>query len=74
METPETRYAKTDHGLNLAYQVVGDGPLDIVFPGSGGLLPIDLIMGRAVYRSSVPSPVLVQPPRRLRCTRDGRIR
>lgn len=43
METPETHYAKTDEGLNIAYQVVGEGPLDIVFPGSGGLLPIDLI-------------------------------
>lgn len=28
--TPETRYAKSG-GLDIAYQVVGDGPLDIVF-------------------------------------------
>ena len=30
MDTPETRYAKSD-GLQIAYQTVGDGPLDIVF-------------------------------------------
>jgi pimeloyl-ACP methyl ester carboxylesterase len=28
---PETRYAKTADGVNIAYQVVGDGPLDLVF-------------------------------------------
>jgi pimeloyl-ACP methyl ester carboxylesterase len=33
MDTPETRYARSGE-LNIAYQVVGDGPLDIVFvPG-----------------------------------------
>lgn len=26
---PETRYAKNDEGLNIAYQVVGEGPRDI---------------------------------------------
>jgi pimeloyl-ACP methyl ester carboxylesterase len=29
--TPETRYAKTVDGVHVAYQVVGDGPIDIVF-------------------------------------------
>ena len=28
---PDTRYAKTDDGAYIAYQVVGDGPLDLVF-------------------------------------------
>lgn len=28
---PETRYAKTSDGVHIAYQVVGDGPIDIVF-------------------------------------------
>jgi pimeloyl-ACP methyl ester carboxylesterase len=28
---PETRYAKTADGAHIAYQVVGDGPLDLVF-------------------------------------------
>ncbi len=33
MELPETRYARSGE-LNIAYQVLGDGPLDIVFvPG-----------------------------------------
>ena len=31
--TPETRYARSDD-VNIAYQVVGDGPLDLVLvPG-----------------------------------------
>jgi pimeloyl-ACP methyl ester carboxylesterase/class 3 adenylate cyclase len=29
--TPETRYAKTADGVHVAYQVVGDGPVDLVF-------------------------------------------
>jgi hypothetical protein len=28
--TPETRYAKTSDGVHIAYQVVGDGPVDMV--------------------------------------------
>ncbi|HEY7667545.1 MAG TPA: adenylate/guanylate cyclase domain-containing protein [Actinomycetota bacterium] len=31
METPETRYAKTADGVHIAYQVVGDGPVDLVW-------------------------------------------
>ncbi len=31
---PETRYAKTTDGLHIAFQVLGDGPVDLVFnPG-----------------------------------------
>jgi pimeloyl-ACP methyl ester carboxylesterase len=30
MPTPETRYAKTADGVHVAYQVVGDGPIDMV--------------------------------------------
>jgi class 3 adenylate cyclase len=31
---PETRYARTPDGVSIAYQVVGDGPLDLVWvPG-----------------------------------------
>jgi DNA-binding SARP family transcriptional activator/pimeloyl-ACP methyl ester carboxylesterase len=34
MPIPRIRYARTEDGINLAYQVVGDGPLDlIVVPG-----------------------------------------
>jgi class 3 adenylate cyclase/pimeloyl-ACP methyl ester carboxylesterase len=33
MERPETRYAKTPDGQHIAYQVVGDGPVDFVYIG-----------------------------------------
>jgi len=32
-DTPETRYAKTADGVHIAYQVVGDGPVDFVYVG-----------------------------------------
>ncbi len=31
METPRTRYAKTVDGVNIAYQVRGDGPVDLIY-------------------------------------------
>ena len=31
VEIPETRYAKAADGVHIAYQVVGDGPIDILF-------------------------------------------
>ena len=31
MLPPQTRYATTDDDVHIAYQVVGDGPIDIVF-------------------------------------------
>ena len=31
MDLPETRYAKTADGVHIAYQVVGDGPVDVVW-------------------------------------------
>jgi class 3 adenylate cyclase/pimeloyl-ACP methyl ester carboxylesterase len=30
---PETRYAKTSDGIHIAYQVLGDGPIDLVYIG-----------------------------------------
>jgi class 3 adenylate cyclase len=39
---PETRYTRSADGTNLAYQVSGDGPLEVVFLHSGGI-PIDLL-------------------------------
>ena len=34
MNAPEVRYAKTPDGIHLAYQTVGEGPIDIVYvPG-----------------------------------------
>ena len=35
-EIPETRYAKTDDGAHIAFQVLGDGPPDLVFVGGRG--------------------------------------
>jgi len=32
---PDIRYAKTPEGVHIAYQVVGDGPTDLVWPGPG---------------------------------------
>lgn len=31
MEPPKTRYARTGEGAHIAYQVLGDGPMDLVF-------------------------------------------
>jgi pimeloyl-ACP methyl ester carboxylesterase len=31
MSVPETRYAKTADGVHIAYQTVGEGPVDLVF-------------------------------------------
>jgi pimeloyl-ACP methyl ester carboxylesterase len=31
---PETRYAKTGDGVHIAYQVVGSGPIDLIFANS----------------------------------------
>lgn len=31
MTPPPTRYAKADDGAHIAYQVVGDGPVDLIF-------------------------------------------
>jgi class 3 adenylate cyclase/pimeloyl-ACP methyl ester carboxylesterase len=40
-DLPETRYTRSADGTNLAYQVSGDGPLDLVFVHVGP--PIDLL-------------------------------
>jgi class 3 adenylate cyclase len=39
--SPETQYTRSADGVNLAYQVSGEGPLDLVFMGGGG--PLDLL-------------------------------
>jgi hypothetical protein len=31
VNAPETLYTRTEEGLHLAYQVVGTGPIDIVY-------------------------------------------
>ncbi len=42
MEIPETRYAKTVDGVHIAYQVVGDGPFDLVH-APGGISNVEAI-------------------------------
>jgi class 3 adenylate cyclase len=41
-DAPETRYTRSADGTNLAYQVSGGGPLNMIFLHSGGI-PIDLL-------------------------------
>ena len=36
MDVPETKYAKTIDGVHIAYQVVGDGPVDMYSTSSPG--------------------------------------
>jgi hypothetical protein len=31
VDSPETHYAKAPDGTSIAYQVVGDGPIDLVY-------------------------------------------
>jgi len=51
IDTPETHYAKTPEGLNIAYQVVGDGPIDIVFVSY--LAGIEVVWDEPVYARSM---------------------
>jgi class 3 adenylate cyclase len=41
-DRPETRYTRSADGTNLAYQVSGGGPLDLVFLHNGSI-PIDIV-------------------------------
>jgi hypothetical protein len=41
-ERPVTRYATSVDGVSVAFQVCGDGPLDLLFPTELGL-PVDLL-------------------------------
>ena len=36
VDVPKTRFTRTDGGVHIAYQVVGDGPLDLAFLPLGG--------------------------------------
>jgi class 3 adenylate cyclase len=40
MEAPETRYVKAPDGASIAYQVVGDGPIDIAFMPSNPAIDV----------------------------------
>ena len=40
---PETRYVKTPDGVYIAYQVVGDGPVDVALDFHSMLSNVDLM-------------------------------
>jgi class 3 adenylate cyclase len=40
-DPPETRYAKTAHGIHIAYQVLGEGPMDLVVNPGGWNLEVE---------------------------------
>jgi class 3 adenylate cyclase/pimeloyl-ACP methyl ester carboxylesterase len=42
-DAPETCYTRLADGTNLAYQVSGDGPLDLVFRAGVAGIPLDLL-------------------------------
>lgn len=42
MDGPDTSYAQTNDGVHVAYQTLGDGPLDLVCVGYGNMISIDM--------------------------------
>jgi hypothetical protein len=42
-DTLQTRYTRSADGTNLAYQVSGDGPIDLLFSYSSFGLPLDVL-------------------------------
>src|SRR5579864_2673474 len=42
-ERPITQYCKAPDGVSLAYQVIGDGPLNVLWTHND-VFPIDLVM------------------------------
>ena len=47
-ESPVTRYATAPDGVSIAYQVTGDGPLDLVFVRAS-TFPIDLLWDEPTF-------------------------
>jgi len=43
VEQPETRYAKSADGVHIAYQVAGDGPVDLMLAGIGSYSNIEFV-------------------------------
>ena len=62
---PETRFTKTADGVHVAYQLVGDGPIDLVFV-IGWTTNVDAIweepsLSRYLSRLASMSPVVSGP-------------
>ena len=72
MHYPETWYARSKDG-NVAYQVVGDGPQDLVFIPSW-LSNIDVMWEESIARAFPSPPRDVQPNPLLRQARGGSLR
>jgi hypothetical protein len=53
-EVPETQYTRSADGTNLAYQVSGDGPLDLVFVSAARVQA----KGGSVMRERIEDPWL----------------
>jgi class 3 adenylate cyclase/pimeloyl-ACP methyl ester carboxylesterase len=53
VDIPETRYTKTADGTHIAYQVVGDGPFDIVYAGSSYTSNVELQWDWPIARSFI---------------------
>jgi class 3 adenylate cyclase len=67
VRAPQTQYVPAPEGGYLAYQVVGEGPVDVVLPMNGGF-PIDLIweeptIGGSLRRLATFSRVIAFDPR-----------
>jgi class 3 adenylate cyclase len=55
-DTPETHYVKTLDGVYIAYQVVGDGPVDVAFDFHADESNVDLMWDEPDWR-----PFMVEP-------------
>lgn len=53
VSSPDTRYARAADGLHIAFQVSGEGPLDVVEIGDGTLFPIDATSEQARWQAHV---------------------
>ena len=56
MEIPETRYAKTADDVYLAYQVVGEGPVDVVYGFNANEGNVDLMWDEPDWRPFLERP------------------
>jgi hypothetical protein len=62
MESSETRYAKTADGVFIAYQVFGEGPVDLVWHiGWPGNIDLEWEYARSARLMSV-APLSADPP------------
>ena len=73
VSAPETRYARTADGLHIAYQLVGDGPVDIVYV-AGWFSNVDLIWDVPEIAPFLRRLAARPPADRVRSARDRPVR